>query len=148
MDKKMDGNAQEYMTLHVPAALYVPMVKRLAELMDDGQVATEGKVDADAFSAKVKDLIKALKNSGEIRGAARAIYELAAERPGEWIGFDEALERSGVSHYQGQADIRRQYTEIGRLNGQDYSPLQYKKVAGGRVMYRLSDEHAHIWNSI
>jgi hypothetical protein len=91
--------------------------------------------------------IRALKSSPDLKGAARALFRLAAERPGEWITFAEGLKRSGVTVGQGQADIRAHWMGKDKPAGLS-TPLETKTVAGGKKVYRLSPENARVWNSI
>lgn len=102
---------------------------------------------AGASAESMQRAIRALKASPELWGAARALFELAAERPGERITFSEGVEHAHVTVGQGQASLRAHWMGQGLPAGLS-SPLRMKKIAGNQTVYWLSAEHARLWNAL
>jgi hypothetical protein len=151
MDDLTSGK-DDLVSLLVPRRYYLTIVQYLAELTEKGDVRMEADhistgSELESFASKTsRQTIRALKTSSDLKGAARALFELAAARPGEWITFAEALERANVTRGEGQSDIREHWKGKGLPPGLS-TPLETKTVAGGKKVYRLSPENAQEWNS-
>jgi hypothetical protein len=91
--------------------------------------------------------IRALKASPDLYGAARALFELAAERPEERITFSEGVKHAHVTVGQGQASLRANWMGQGLPAGLS-SPLRTEKIAGKQTVYWLNAEHARFWNAL
>jgi hypothetical protein len=84
-----------------------------------------------------------------VRGAARALIDVVAERNGNWVEFDEAVSRAGVSLPQGRADMRG-LARANKLLGSKFWnwPLQSRIIKSGKRQYRLASDLAREWTRL
>lgn len=152
---------RDYLNLLVPRAHYPTMVQQLAALLreDSGsQVNTALSEDTTTDYAK---RIQKLKASTEVKGCARAIMDLAAERPEQWVDFSEAVTlaetrvEAGEDTSEGPTwDMRRFFTVCKELHlekGSDKdlgSPLDHRTTPTGATQRRLDVDTARIWRTI
>jgi hypothetical protein len=131
----------------VPRKYLGPVYQLLGELMTGEAEAAgaqlEVKVDAKGWGADALRLLQP-----DVRGAARSMMDLTADRPGTWVALDEIEQAADRSHFEARADLAGFTKLVRRLFGRDrWWPVDVKWNMGPKhqLYYRASPEVARWW---
>lgn len=146
---------EDFLMVPVPKDSYLEVIRFLAQLGP----RLEGRVEALSEQREVstttldyEERLRRLKASSDVKGCARAMMDLAANRPDEWVPFSEAvaLVRDCGHETNGSSwDMRHFFTVCARLGleqtGTDLgSPLDYRVTRDG-IERRLDPNTARVW---
>lgn len=158
----MPEHIEPVIALQVPQRFYEPMVNELARLMQAERGAgdpeaprtpVEAHPDEGGLPTKrwTREDIARLRRKNPLNKMVKAILDLAAERPGEWISYSDAKERAGVSDGSARAGLagltRHVKSRYGRTNWPFIAEWQGNgEFTDAQMYYRVTDEVARLWN--
>jgi hypothetical protein len=108
-----------------------------------GGVVQTRKFDADELAQ--------LKRSLKPDGGARAMLDLCASKPDQWVGYDQVVSASGIAARQLRGQLGAFTKMVKKLfNGRAEWPVQFQWAIGGsqQAYYVMTPTIAAIWNDL